>query len=406
MGLGKKMSKILAGDLVYSVGGLVCMNGVLQLLMYPFLEKNMGQAAFGNVQTLLAVISILATTFGSGASYSRMVSKMKEHDCNGDYNIYLAVASLISVVIAAITVHFTVGAQGVLYHIGFALLTVFSILRYYGDVEYRLNVNFKGFFIYYLLISLGYVAGTLIYPLSNSWIFAVLAGELACFVYVTAKGSIFSGKDVFRPSENFGDNIRSMVILSLTNLINALVLHSDKLLLRAMVSAEAVTVFYVATLIGKIIAMLTTPLNGIIIGYLTKFKGKFSAKLFGAVIAVALGIGAVFIFGGFIVSHLFVGIMYPDVYETAKPLFLTANAGQVFYFISGSLMVVVLRFIEEKYQLIINTVYAIIFALVVIPFVYFLGLWGIAYGLLIVNVLRFVIVAAFGFRELRRPAKK
>lgn len=64
MGIGKKLSKALAGDLVYSIAGLVCMNGVIQLFMYPYLEKLQGSAAFGDVLTLLAVVSILATTFG------------------------------------------------------------------------------------------------------------------------------------------------------------------------------------------------------------------------------------------------------------------------------------------------------------------------------------------------------
>ena len=405
MGEGKKLSKSLAGDLIYSVGGLVCMNGVLQFIMYPVLEKRMGEAAFGDVLTLLAVVSILATTFGSGANYSRMVAKIKNYDnCNGDYNIYLAVTSALSAIISVASVLFIVGKQSVLYIAGFALLTVFSILRYYGDVEYRLNVNYKGFFLFYLFISIGYAAGILLYFVIKSWIFAVLAGEALCFIYVVLKGSIFKGSGVLSKSEHFGENIRSMTVMSMTALINALVLQSDKILLNAMVGSEEVTVFYVATLVGKIIALLTTPLNGVIIGYLAKYKGKFNARFFGVVIAVALGVGAVFVLGGWFVSHIFVGIMYPDVYATAKPFFLLANAGQVLYFISGSLMVVVLRFIAEKYQLIINIIYACIFALVVVPFVYFFGLWGITYGLIIVNTIRFMLIAFFGFNDIRRKS--
>ena len=51
----------------------------------------------------------------------------------------------------------------------------------------------------------------------------------------------------------------------------------------------------------------------------------------------------------------------PDVYGQAKPLFLLANAGQIFYFISESLMVIVLRFTGEKLQIILNAGYAVIF---------------------------------------------
>jgi O-antigen/teichoic acid export membrane protein len=399
----KKKTLAVAGDLIYSIAGLVCMNGVLQLFMYPYLTKKMGEGPFGNVLTLLAVVSILATTFGSGANYSRMVSKTKGHDNNGDYNIYLAITSVISVIISVLSVYFIVGPQNLVYMTGFAILTVVSILRYYGDVEYRLNVNFKGFFIFYLLISIGYTLGTAIYPFTKSWILAVVAGELACFVYVIIKGSIFSGKGLFKPSEFFKENIRSMVLLSLTNMINALVLQSDKILLNIKLGGESVTVFYAATLVGKIIALLTTPLNGVIIGYLSKYKGKFTKKFFTIVIAAALGVGAVFVVGCFVASHIFVGIMYPgEVYNAAKEYFFLANAGQILYFISGSLMVVVLRFTDEKYQLIINMTYAVLFALIVIPSVWLYGLWGITFGLLAVNAIRFILVAAVGFLSIRK----
>ena len=162
-------------------------------------------------------------------------------------------------------------------------------------------------------------------------------------------------------------------------------------------NGEAVTVFYVATLIGKVIAMLTTPLNGIIIGYLARYKGRFTARFFTVVTLASLVVAAVFTAGGVLVSHIFVKWMYPDVYSEAAVYFLAANAGQVLYFISGTMMVVVLRFVHERYQLIINMIYAALFAAIVIPLVWKFGIWGITWGLLIVNVLRFILVAAVGY---------
>jgi hypothetical protein len=95
--------------------------------------------------------------------------------------------------------------------------------------------------------------------------------------------------------------------------------------------------------------------------------------------------------------------MYPaEVYNAAKEYFFLANAGQILYFISGSLMVVVLRFTDEKYQLIINMTYAVLFALIVIPSVWLYGLWGITFGLLAVNAIRFILVAAVGFLSIRK----
>ena len=64
-------------------------------------------------------------------------------------------------------------------------------------------------------------------------------------------------------------------------------------------------------------------------------------------------------------------------------------------------MVVVLNFTKEKYQLYINIVYLIVFAVVVIPAILMFGLNGIAWGLLITNIIRFIIVMLVGFQFIQ-----
>ena len=62
-------------------------------------------------------------------------------------------------------------------------------------------------------------------------------------------------------------------------------------------------------------------------------------------------------------------------------------------------MVVILKTTGEKLQLVISVIYAIMFLLVVVPMTYYNGLWGIAWGLLVVNAARFVLVAVLGFKS-------
>ena len=77
-----------------------------------------------------------------------------------------------------------------------------------------------------------------------------------------------------------------------------------------------------------------------------------------------------------------------------------ANLGQLLYFISGSLMVVLLAFTEEKLQFIINLIYGIVFVTIVIPVTYKWGMVGFAYGLVAVNIVRFVTVIILGVVKL------
>jgi len=76
-------------DLLFSIGGLVAMNGVIQLLLYPSMKRALGDEIFGNVLSLLAVVSVLATSFGTAANYGRMVAKKEGRSNNGDFNLFL-----------------------------------------------------------------------------------------------------------------------------------------------------------------------------------------------------------------------------------------------------------------------------------------------------------------------------
>ncbi len=400
-----KFSAKVVRDLIFSVGGLVAMNGVIQLLLYPQIKRTLGSEKFGDILSILAVVSVLATAIGTGANYARMVAKTKNRGGNGDFNVFLLLSFIPVAIISVISSVLILGEKGIVFNALLIALSFLSVLRYYGDVEYRLNVNFVLFFVYYLLISVGYVVGTFmikggVFGDRLTWVTAIILGELLAVGFVAVSGSIFKGREALKVSPEFCANMKTVMFLVATNFINALVLQADKLLLNVFVNGEAVTVFYIATLIGKVIAMLTTPLNGIIIGYLTRYKGKFTAKFFTVVTVASLAVSVIFTAGGVLVSHIFVKWMYPDVYSEAAVYFLVANAGQVLYFISGTMMVVVLRFVHERFQLIINMVYAALFAAIVIPLVWKFGIWGITWGLLAVNVLRFLLVAAVGYAHV------
>ena len=400
-------------DLVLSILGLVAMNGVIQLLLYPSISKTLGQDTFGDILSMLAVVSVLATAIGTGANYARMVAETKGRGANGEFNIFLLLSMIY---VAAISVGASVlimRNKGFLFNLLFIGLSVFSVLRYYGDVEFRLNINYFRFFIYYVLISVGYVGGSFLIrynALGNeySWVVAITLGEALAVGFVGLTGGIFRGRDVLRPSQHANENVNTAMFLLATNLINALALQGDKILLQIFRSGSDVTVFYIATLVGKIVALLTTPLNGVIIGYLARYKGKFTKKLFGTATLAALAVIVVFTAGSVLASHIFVKLIYPEYYVEASKYFIFANAGQIVYFIAGSMMVIVLRFVHEKYQLIINAVYAAVFVAALVPLTMYAGIWGIVWGLLGVNALRFIAVVIIGFAHTDKgiPEKK
>lgn len=392
--------KGITGDLIYSMLGLVVMNGVIQFILYPYLNGQLGAEKFGSVLTLISIVAIMGSTFGTAANYSRMVSYTKQRQAKGDYNLFLLIIAGISVFVS-IAGLIWLGNISLIYFAGYYLLMIMTILRYYADVEFRLNVNYKRFFIYYLLISAGYLAGIVVYRFTSSWVIAMLMGETLAVGYVVITGSVFK-RPLFKPSEFIKENFKSFMILSGTELIATLILNADRLMLQVFAGGVAVTVFYAATLVGKIVSLVSMPLNGVIIGHLAHYDGKLKKSTFTKICLASIALGFVIDIFCVGLSYVFVKIMYADIFDMVRPYFWLANLGQIFYFISNTLTVILLRFTDEKYQLYINIIYLLVFVAVAIPMTAAWQLWGMAWALVIVNVVKIFVIMIIGGVQLKK----
>jgi O-antigen/teichoic acid export membrane protein len=390
--------KGVSRDLIDSMLGLIAMNGVIQFVLYPGFQRYMGTESFGRVLTLLSIVAIMGCTFGVAANYSRMLVKTKKIECKGDYNIFLLCIGILCIPVSIAGLAW-LGDGSVWMLIGFVLLMVMTVLRYYSDVEFRLNVNYRGFLLFYILISVGYVVGLLLYPITHSWIVAMLIGEAAAVLFVFFKGTLYE-KPYFAKSQYFKDNMKSVIILSLTEFIASVILNADRLMLQAIVGGVAVTIFYVATLVGKMVSLVSVPLNGVIMGHLAKYEGKLSGNTFLKLCVGVILLGAVLNVLCVGVSIVFVMLLYPDLYSDVKPYLMVTNAGQIYYFLSNTLTVVLLRFTDEKYQLYINIVYMIVFVLLAVPMTFLWHIWGMAWALIIVNLIKIVAIMVVGKLKL------
>ena len=376
------------------------MNMVLSLGVYPFLQRRLGEEGQGRMLFFTAIMGLAASAFGSGINYGRMKMSTRHKTVNGDYNIYLCVLAAISCG-AAVTGYIIKGSGSGASLPGVIILVFSTAVRYYGDVEYRLTMNYRGFFIYYMLIAAGYAAGIFLYRFTRSWVCIFLCGEFAGLIFVGVTGKIFKGK-LLSPSPYFKEDAKVCASLSAAYLMSDFVSYADRMVLSVVSGDVAADYYYIASLVGKMTSLLSTPLNGVISGHLAHYEGKFSRKLFAKILLALAGLALFISLMSILGSHVFVWLFYRDQYENVRALFPVANIGQVFFFLSNTVMIVVLRFASEKYQLLLGAIYVVLFFAAVLPLIWFYGLWGAAWGLLFVNVLKFALISAFGFIALSK----
>ncbi len=395
--LGDNREKIKS--LCLNIGGIVLLNVVIQFLAYPYMERQMGSESFGVVLSLLALVSITANTVGIAVNYARLVKEREMESVNGNYNLFLLFGGLVSAGIGIFYLWYLdlITPLSVLLY---SLLILFTTFRFYSDVEFKIKGNSLRYFLFYAVVSLGYIGGLLLYRASGSWFTVILTGELLGIVFALVASGIY--RRAFRPSRAIGTVWKSIIFLLLSGLLENLTLNADRLILLAFEGGEAVTVFYIASLLGKVAALLSTPLNAVIISYLIRYDKDLTPKFWsvfviGGAVVGALGIGACLLG-----SYILLPLLYPEAFALAKAHILPAITGQLFYFISNVLLVVLLRFRGEKKQFYMNLAYAVEFFALVFAGTRLFGLVGFVYATLIANVLRFLLICAWGFWPDRR----
>ena len=390
-------------DLAYNIGAILLLNVTIQFVLYPYIQRRIGNEAYGVALSLLSLVTITANTIGTAANYSRLVNERGLSPANGDYNLFLLVAGLLSAGIGTAYL-WSLDLLTPMHVAVYSLLILATAFRYYSDVGYKLSGNFLYYFLFYSAIALGYLAGLVVYHLTDHWMTAILTGEIFGILFSVFASSIY--RRAFRPSRVFGTVLKSLLYLTLSTLLENLTMNADRLVLMALAGGEAVSIYYTASLFGKVAALLTVPLNALIISYLIHYDKPLTRPMWALFTGVGAVLGVLILGGCLLGSYLILPYLYPDLFALSRPYFLEAITAQVFYFVSSVLLVVLLRFRGEKKQFYFNLLFGVEFFVLVVIGTLRTGLEGFVTLSLIAMAIRFVLVSVWGFLPERAPKEK
>ena len=371
----KEKQKRIVSNTAYTIGGALLMNGVLQIVVYPLLNRKMGSDQLGELLYLMGLVAILCPSVGQALNTSRLVVRRDYQVKNGDYNVLLLLFGGVGTAVTLFVARDSMVSLPVIFWTAALLMT--TIFRYY-----------------YCVLTGGYIAGFGLYFLTKNWFLVFLAGEAAALVYLAATGTVFRG--FFDRSRWFTQAFQRGGFLVFSYLITNFTLNIDRLALEHMVGHLAVTQYYVTSLIGKTLVLLVAPVNTIIISYLTRKQERMDKKQFLLFTGIGTGVSLVFFLGAQIGTPIFVKLFYGDLYESVKGMITVVNLSQILGVLSAYLFIVVLTFTEEKWQLILQIIHLAVIAVLVLIFTEKSGIMGFAAAVLIANVIRVAAVILLG----------
>lgn len=399
-----KKYKRLLGDSLWSIFGLVLMNAVAQIVVFPLYARRFGEIGYGDLQYLMAYVNIFTVSVGCAANYARMTAPEGERAQNaGDYNLFLLLVALLGLPLTLTVRRFGGVMMDTPTYVCYYLLFVAMAFRYYADVAYKITLDYRRYFGYYLAVAVGYGLGAVLVFQTGIWPLGLLVGEAfgVLMAYITCKQL---NRRALSLSPTWRRTFSLIATLFVAEGVANLILNVDRILLKLLLGASAVTVYYLATLLGKTMSLVAVPLNGVIIGYLVRYDGKLTHR---AMRGVAWVSAAMVLLGTLVCAlggYLMLFILYPAEYAAVHRFLWLGSLAQVLYFTTSMIMVVLIRFAKKTYQIYINAVFGVAFLGLGVPATLLFGLWGFAVAMVLAAFLRWCAALCFGFYHVRHSS--
>lgn len=364
---------------------------LLQLIILPFLAKDVGQDKYGLIISIVSISLLTSQPLGNVLNNIRLLkdSDYKKLKISGDFLRILWIMILFNILSVSLLVFLSTKNYGIISFILVIAISTLSLLKEYGIVDFRIKLNFINILISNLLLSLGYLIGYFIFKITSIWEIVYLLGLILSLIFIYYKGNIY--KETFKKTDKYPETFKDTILLFISVFLKSSIKQLDKFLLLILLGASSVSIYYTATFPGKFMSLLVTPISGVMLSYLSKmkmFKNKhFISLLITLVLLSSVGYTLILIIGPFILNYL-----YPDwASESNKLLYLTGLIA-IFTTISSFIHPIILRFKELKWQFLINSILFITTISLSVLFSLYWEIEGYVLGITIAGFINIIVM--------------
>lgn len=392
-------SKLLM-DGALSIGAKCIFFLVLKVLIEPWMNARLGDAAFGEYVVSYGYICILAYSCGEALNHIRVLNQDTDTECARDYRVMIAFEALFSFLLLGVF-SLCYEKNGLAESALFALVSVALMLRLYSECMFRIEINYKKILLSSVLMSCGYLAGYLLFKLTGEWYYIFVIGETAAVLYAVIKGKLFKVYGDGRVSPQFSRTVKTAATLTASYLISYALIYMDRFLVQFLLGSEEVSTYYIATTYGKCVALVIPPITAVLLSNISKGIITLDKNMVNRVVVGSLGAVLLFFAAGIPASRVIIYILYPASYESCLSIMDVGNLAQIVYYSCSIVNMMAIRLCDMKLQVFVEITYAVTFILFAVAGAVTGGLLGLAVGTLAANMLRFILLTVPVYRKVR-----
>lgn len=264
----------------------------LQFIAYPFIHRGMGDNNFGEILTVYTILTITSVVLGNTLNNIRLINV--DHYSSNNYFSRFYRTLIVSIAIETIAlfillfVYFNLSILDI-----FVLLfvNILMCLRIYLNVFFRMKLEYNKILYVAIAQFIGMMLGLMMFSVTHYWIIVFLISELFAVVY-----TLYELRNLNRAEANSKAKpiVKDFVMLLGTNGLNNINLYLDRLILLPLIGGRAVTLAFLSTFVGKMLATFMYPVNNVLLSYISvnsswnKLKQYISVNVYSILALIAV----------------------------------------------------------------------------------------------------------------------
>ena len=344
---------LLVKNTFYNLLATILPTMILQLVIYPLYSKIVSQEQYGNMITIISIITIFSISVGNVLNNVRLLRQNEylQKNQSGDF-LYLL---FLEIALAVIIITFILLRICDIEDIVLAIITMMIIaLQSYAIVAFIQELDYKRVLINNIILLAGYFFGFIIcLAFQKRWQFIYIIGNLFSVIYIQKESHILT--EGYSKTVLYKETRNKTISLTAAGVIASGNNYLDRVLVKPMLGSEAVTIYYISTLVGKIVGQVISPVNNILLAYLSKQK-EVRPNLERLIIRVSWGVAAIGYIGCMLVSNFVLTILYPDYCDEAGNYVAINTLAAMIYNCNVLLSPFLLKCCSSVWQVWINTI--------------------------------------------------
>lgn len=404
--MGKALNSIITGkkkivfDMCLNIVAAALPVAMLQLIIYPQVANNLGGDEYGLMLTIYSIWIMITNSLGNVLNNIKLLKypqyqEMKEQ---GDISILLRqwIAAGAAIVFIAINLYF--GEFTLLHGLLGCIVGILIFLKAYLEVGFRIKLNFGYILINNALLSIGYLIGFYVFRETGIWEFIFLIGYLLSCVFCEIKTRLL--REPIRKTRIYSDVCKDSYSLVVAAVVNNLINYADKLVLYPLMGGTAVSIYYTATILGKITGMLTGPINSVILSYITRWD-KSRANVFSKVLVIGAVIVAIGYGCTMVLARPVINILFPQWVDEVMEIIPLTTITIMLTVLVSFLQPFVMKYCKMQWQIGISAIGSSAYFICALVLWSIMGLKGFCIGTIVGGVVKLVIMIAVYHRSTR-----